>query len=358
MLTARRTVLRPRCCLTNKNVLFSTFDHLELVDLRRATQVCRLWGFVGASVLYGRVRRELRRNIWPDLQAYALSRDANTRAIPDFLNLLDATGSVVSGSTALAVCMKGTKHAGAWMDTGDLDVFTPRGQAARVSRDISMLFGFSVQFRADCSFAFVHGDSSYGVCRPIQNGVWSLTRLVGDDGIRKVDVVESSNECAIHPISHFPFTHIVNYLTGSTLVVCYPIHTLLQHRSVANPTNDRISRLKKRYEERNWDIEDSHDDNEHVPACMDPHNYCPVVMRTSEDALCFAFKFKVDENLVHDREVSRYPRAMWMWGEKWANGENVMAQHNYLRESGDMVYGISNLIEPETLQAWIDQGLM
>ncbi|KZV64789.1 hypothetical protein PENSPDRAFT_690442 [Peniophora sp. CONT] len=146
----------------------------------------------------------------------------------EFLTLLDKTQSIISGSTALAVCMQRTERASEWMDTRDLDIFTPVGMAESI---VGYLVGKLDYTQTECLLASAAGGPGFpeeydamwtyhgSYTNNIPDGeLRTVTRLVAVDG-RRIDVMESATTCALLPLATFPLTHIMNYITGTTLVI-------------------------------------------------------------------------------------------------------------------------------------------
>ena len=314
----------------------------NLTDLQSITQVCRLWADVGKEVLMDRVRRELKRHILPGPDAYSNSPTPQLDAVFDFLSLLDDTGSVVSGTTALAACMYGTPYIDVPMSDSDLlDIFTPREVSTHVVYDLKKMFGYTVDLFVDRHYARYYGNHPdaewFALYGPEDTGIDSFTRLQRPDG-RAINVMASTAECALLPLARFPFTHVINYTTGTTLVVCYPIHTLVEHRGVDNPDTAYRGPLLARYEYEGWDLLQSHGDGEHTERCFARGSYCPNQTRITDDELCFSFRFKVDDvQGGRKRTVSRFPRAMWIWGWQWSQGMFWPSQYHYITMEGAVV---------------------
>lgn len=265
--------------------------------------------------------------------------------------MIDNTRSVISGSTALAVCMQRTNGAGDWMDTRDLDVFTPAGRAGDVVSYLVRHLGYTIthKFREVDSDSDSDGDSigtnllgdpaaipSFVVCNPVLSGIIGLTRLQASDD-RRIDVIESVTKCALFPLVHFPFTHLVNYITSTAVVVCYPRHTLVTHTTSPNPDNRLPQRIRDRYSQRGWTMPEFF---VHSDECTRSPGYCPLTLRVSEDSSCFVFAYGPSVEDKKRRETSYLPQATWIWGSSRTknchpripghDNSHVCAEYNYL----------------------------
>ena len=125
------------------DMLVRTFSLLDLVNLQKITQINQEWDDIGTRLLCNRVFFELELHIRPTPDM-AVHDDARRKVITEFLALLSETRSVVSGSTALSVCMHHTERAGEWMSTRALDVFTPIHALDVVVRHFVDVLGYDI----------------------------------------------------------------------------------------------------------------------------------------------------------------------------------------------------------------------
>ncbi|KZV67532.1 hypothetical protein PENSPDRAFT_688058 [Peniophora sp. CONT] len=321
-----------RMFLSSNDTLLLVIEHLDIPSLQKLSQVCVAWTCLARDELRRRVYLELKRHIFTTATTHTVSSYPLKDAIEGFLVLLRTTRSVVSGSTALAICMQGTSRAGDWMDERDLDVFTPVGLAPNVILYFVETLGYVVARRLmgraadDDVFGINDGDdvdsdeeddNAFGTAaRGL--GVMSVTRLIRDGGLR-VDVVEADSDCAILPVARFPFTALVNYITSTSLVVCYPRLTLTDLRMHYNPGISPPNRFKDKYRARGWV---SSQEFQHTHQCIERKHYCPRNNRISEDDCCLVFDFEPRGGwyypLEHVRTVSYYPQASWRWGD-WSS---------------------------------------
>ena len=147
---------------------------------------------------------------------------------------------------------------------------------------------------------------------PSKTGIHSLHRLSTPDG-RRVDIVESLTDCALNMVVRFPFTHLINYITGSGLVVCHPVQTLVDRISYIKPWSNDSQRLFERYRDRGFNM--PLHNKRHSRACEKSNHYCTLRERRSNDRQCFTFEFH--NPATENRAVSPYkPAAIWMWGQR------------------------------------------
>ncbi|KZV59018.1 hypothetical protein PENSPDRAFT_672649, partial [Peniophora sp. CONT] len=134
-----------RAFVRHLDVILIVFGSVELADLQKLTQVNRAWERMGRQVLFQRISLELRSHIRPAVPDDNTSDNSGKRVILEFLELLDSTHSVVSGSAALAVCVQGTQRSGDWMDVRDMDIFTPLGCVDTVVQHLKEKLGYSIR---------------------------------------------------------------------------------------------------------------------------------------------------------------------------------------------------------------------
>lgn len=307
------------------DVILLVFAYSELAQLQTLSHVCRGWHQVAQETLRKRIFLELQHHIKPAATTISMAENPVKESVQHFLALLARTRSVVSGSTAVAVYAQATSRAGKWMDTRDLDIFTPRHMASSVVEHLVQTHGYSVTVRLQCPASRLEEPTddvfelrsddipSFLACNPSETGVYGLKRLATADG-RRIDVIESSTDCALLPIVHFPFTHLINYITATSIVICYPHQTLVQGVSYIRPHSKDGIRLYERYRERRFKICDRTPN--HNWSCISPTTYCSLRRRVSEDSGCFRMAFTSDSMRKERAKVIPYvPRAVWSWGE-------------------------------------------
>ena len=295
----------------DSQALALVFRQQDLVRLQCMGQVCRAWYDISRDVLRERVDVELGKHIFPVSAATSASAAGQRKCVIDgFLNMLKDTRSVVSGSTTLSVCMQATARMGEWMDKRDLDIFTPSDVDHLVVDSLSRNHAYFIETTITASD---NSSDTYSplVVNPLVSGVAKLTRLSNSGG-RRIDVVTSWSDCALWPIIRFPFTHLINYLTGSTIVVCYPQRTLVDLRGQPNPANSNNARLFDRYTTRGWPLSKVF---AHSVDCIRRGAYCTLATRVSEDEACLVMNFEKRKDDHWNRCPVLYePKVTWSWG--------------------------------------------
>jgi hypothetical protein len=127
-----------------------------------------------------------------------------------FRKLMRKLGAVISGSTALSIVLG--SH---WQDQ-DLDIYIRKGSANPILR---FLFGEGYKVRRLWS-----PDSDYpnAIGSQYIRRIIKLTRRLQDGTQRNVDIVESSTDSAIQPITRFHSTAVMNYISADSIMVMYP----------------------------------------------------------------------------------------------------------------------------------------
>lgn len=213
---------------------------LQLVD----TLTLARTGCVSRS-LRVEARAELRRRV-----RIVLSRHVPAAHFDEFLELLQSTSSVVSGSLAFAVLSWGSPtHFGAWRKPGDLDVYVPIGRTKP----------FTLFFRRLAGFMPAHPDDVLLRQGSYPKGINTVTTLV-DIPARiplapvSIDIVESCCESAVFPLQYFWGTAVNNYITSTSVVSAYPDFTF-GGVSYRHPwAGDIVRRVREKYESRGVEI--------------------------------------------------------------------------------------------------------
>ena len=328
-----------------RDVLLMVFAHSELPELQKLTQVNRSWANLGRHVLRERIFLELGLHILPTTKTSGSSQNMRNQALLPFLAMIDDTHSVVSGSTALAVCMHGTDRAGDWMDTRDLDIFTPLARKDIVVNYIVTNLDYKVH-ESTLSTVFggpgfpeEHNEFPEGTASYTQmtreSEIRSVTRLIGADG-QRIDIMESASDSALLPVTQFPLTHLINFITGTSLVVCFPWQTLVHRQSVRNPDAwlDEGKDLQIRYIQRGWPIVDF----DHSAECDNLGHKCPHILRSTEDQHSLAFHFKLPAGEKSRRTVSYSPETIWLWGYEQLQTYSAVAQTPFIGHGDLMIW--------------------
>ncbi|KAG6371570.1 hypothetical protein JVT61DRAFT_9277 [Boletus reticuloceps] len=133
----------------------------------------------------------------------------------DFAQILHTHRAVVSGSFALFVF----DRSGGWTPE-DMDVYVPRGRMGQVINLLRAL-GY-IPIRA------VSKANSY---HPYDQPIRRVTTLT--NGVRSIDVVESSTRSSLSPIFQFHTTAVMNYISLNGFFCAYPTLTS-QRRALVN----------------------------------------------------------------------------------------------------------------------------
>ncbi|KAI0312260.1 hypothetical protein OF83DRAFT_1176814, partial [Amylostereum chailletii] len=134
-----------------------------------------------------------------------------------FRELLCCTGSIVSGSAALAYAMSATTFMNTWTPM-DMDVY------CSVATAVSVVDWFvrTQSYTYLPAFANVSGDvDDEAYFMEYHGGIAGVVHLTCSDG-RSVDIICSKTPSPMYPLPHFWGTLVLNYLTADSLVVAYP----------------------------------------------------------------------------------------------------------------------------------------
>ncbi|KZV76351.1 hypothetical protein PENSPDRAFT_661172 [Peniophora sp. CONT] len=155
---------------------------------------------------------ELRRRVRVVLRRYV-----PTAILDDFFALLQSTSSVVSGSLAFAVLSWGTDaHFAKWKKPGDLDIYVPMGATPAFTHFFTTFAQYAPSL-----------DVKKGSHKYYPSGIRTVTTLVSTPeriplAPVTIDIVESSNSCAMYPLQYFWGTAVNNYITSTSVISAYP----------------------------------------------------------------------------------------------------------------------------------------
>ncbi|VDC01242.1 unnamed protein product [Peniophora sp. CBMAI 1063] len=228
-------------------------------------------------------------------------------------SMLDGIGGVVSGSTPFSLLQSSNCDFSLppWVTGSDLDIYVP---------DVAS---------RDTLIAYLHKEDGYGdvpFTSAFDERYWedpsvitSITRLASDRFSGHVDVVCARGGSAVMPILSFWSTLVMNFVTGSRIIVLYP-RTTLSGRGYTNPTShsDKLQACTQKYQDRGFAVgRFPHTADE----CHDPDNYCPSKLRYTEDCQTLSITWKSDAS--QPRTVARAPSfgrrrfsvppAFWTW---------------------------------------------
>ncbi|KAK7000257.1 hypothetical protein R3P38DRAFT_2561855 [Favolaschia claudopus] len=142
------------------------------------------------------------------------------------LRTLKQLRAIISGSTALAILMRGAFR------PNDLDIYVPRASEAKCIN-------------------IMHRDYLFDTTKTLRppygsiSGVYRIHWMKKEEHSINVIVVTGDNAAAT--IFQFHSTVVMNYLTGHGLLCAYP-HLTLNKLSIANPGSNRSDRSMKKVE--------------------------------------------------------------------------------------------------------------
>lgn len=114
-------------------------------------------------------------------------------------------------------------------------------------------------------------------------------------GDKRIDVIPSTNDCSLFPISHFWATHLMNFLSADSYCVAYPELTFA-HRSVLSPfqlvqhrfPSEYIAGLVAKYQARGFDFRVrpyAWEEQRERTTCTN-NSSCPRIHRFFGDRFC------------------------------------------------------------------------
>ncbi|KAJ3487736.1 hypothetical protein NLI96_g3327 [Meripilus lineatus] len=158
-----------------------------------------------------------------------------------FRELLDATDSALSGSY-VARLLEGPTD---WMER-DLDIYVDPSSVDRVRQYLEAL-GYVRASPAQQHSIYDHGGGS----------IREVIKMKKEGLPRTIDIIVSRSKLSIAPIADFWGTHVMNFVTGSTLCIAYP-HTL-DHIGLLVPRRSgdwKVPILIGKYEQRGYEFEE------------------------------------------------------------------------------------------------------
>lgn len=256
-------------------------DYFDLQELLRLSQVSHLFRDRVKSRLLTRFVRTLRR--WVD-------------GPTELRDVLRNTGSVVSGSTALAYALDDNDKED-W-ESNDLDIYTPVGEPCQdVLRHLTEQEGFELQPRPN---ADVPGAPPPEVDPPIDvlenyEGSAAFSRLRNVYKLSKdrdgkkvcIDVIEARGTSAIIPIFRFHSSLVMNYISADALFMAYPTLTLSGEFIV----NQKLNRFQLKSREWLDKYEGRGFKQWRVKQGKPCGSACYPLMRSTRDVACLQFTF-------------------------------------------------------------------
>ncbi|KZT33747.1 hypothetical protein SISSUDRAFT_992710 [Sistotremastrum suecicum HHB10207 ss-3] len=178
--------------------------------------------------------------------------------------------AVISGSTALSFISRDP-----W-EAGDIDLYCPLGTADVICKYLCAAEGYDE--------AETVWDSPYSQVQGIEK-VFKVRKFDPRHGTRSIDVIESINTMAVHPITHFHITAVMNYLFADGIVVLYPELTFKRIAVKSAKPNTRHPPYSK-YKDRNYTICNMGRDG------LICRTACELLQRTPQDAASLALRFR------------------------------------------------------------------
>ncbi|VDB88552.1 unnamed protein product [Peniophora sp. CBMAI 1063] len=226
-----------------------------------------------------------------------------------FYFILGGVEGVVSGSTALAVILRGSPFGDFLSPTSDLDIYVP-SQAA--SDEMVRYFAEFEGYQVD-STTVASGDH---VMKRKPESIVSLTRLrrVKDDLVRSVDIIVGAKDAATTPLFSFWGSLVMNYISATSVVCSYPRLTL-DGRFFVRPgvARSSIAEPLDKYRSRGF-ISALH--RGHSAGCKSLQSYCPGRFRHTEDPASMRVDWQSRPGYTLPycvKSPSSVPAAYWKW---------------------------------------------
>jgi hypothetical protein len=175
--------------LSNSDLWFKILLFVDLISLQSVKTASRYFAEIAVLAYQSR--------------SYAILAPYVSEPV-QFANFLDWGDSVISGSTALHFCLNDDHWSPA-----DLDIYTTNSG-----------FNLCVQYLLADNYVITTKYSSYPGS-PGRSMVFQLSR-----GLRKIDVIQSSDGLAITPIAAFWSTAVMNGITRRGYFMAYPKLTM------------------------------------------------------------------------------------------------------------------------------------
>lgn len=209
-----------------------------------------------------------------------------------FLDILDETGTVISGSAALWFMMPPDE--GGWVPK-DLDLYT-------TSYGYKKLRGHLLKkgFHQMDSVQTKHDNPNY----PIMSGMKLVTNFKKMNV--SIDVIVSRRTSPFGPIFHFHSTMVMNFISARGFFSAYPRLTE-KHRALASPIGylpseeptPKLLKILGKYVDRGFDIRSDPKEweveGEGKHMCRRSYD-CPETLRSTADTGCLFYMFPYDYN--------------------------------------------------------------
>lgn len=312
----KRLVMRRRALLSQRRIRLKTkkrfqdngrYILLNLLDelLNNAPlDIVQLIGHV-SSTLYTNVNMYLMRRVHRTLRPWIKNPKSFRRA-------MGHSRSIVGGSVVLDTVLNNSWH------PEDLNVFCPRGQAAKMATYLVREEHYYVDECVKPSDPLPIPPST-PIPTPIDvmEGVNIIIKLRNPRGKRivsKISVIESRDGYALSPIVQAPSTLTMNWITSDTLSVAYPRYTL-RHEAVARMTSSKdFMAWSQKYGKRGFRWIGRGEWRKGRNEAGSHGASCPGLLRRSDDGVCLTMSFASRGNDTENGSHwcrSQYPCRAW-----------------------------------------------
>lgn len=209
-------------------------------------------------------------------------------SIDDFNNILQSTGAVISGSSALNIVQA---KEGA-VEINDLDVYTTQTN-----------FNQLVQFLEKKEKYKLIGNFSRPPAGPYNtSGISRLLRFKKGDN--KIDVIVTNMSAAPSPIFQFHTTVVMNFISADTIFCAYPAWTLnmmgLIHPRMYKQNSTNLATINglAKYVKRGFSLySDIKELAPHASQCVKTYD-CPHTTRSTNDKGVASWVFRTDKSHI------------------------------------------------------------
>jgi hypothetical protein len=187
----------------------------------------------------------------------------------DLLDKMRESDAIISGSSVLWLVQNMPHN---WKP-GDLDLYAPRDRAQPI-----------IDFLRKVGYTEVTTDPTVSSEYLIMGQLHSITKM--KKGSAAIDVMESSTDSAIQPLTVFHVTAVMNYLTADSIMVLYPQLTFSNYAVRHYGAPHRRTGWDSKYEERKFKLRYS----KLVPTKLQ-YILCPSLDRHPGDKFSLSLSF-------------------------------------------------------------------
>lgn len=306
------------------DIVYFVAIELEIRDLASLSGVCTCYSGIARQEFRFRVYNILKVHVSP----WETSLKCNLSypivdSIKAFLGMLRDHRSVVAGMLALEVLLSHTPRLRGCLGRSDMEILTPRNEAAGVISYLTLAEGYVV----DTQDKRGSGGLSKPLDRPLlywnhRTNVRTANALVRERDGKRVYVIESSTMSALSPASQSSNTLSCNWLDWNGISCAYPKDTF-EGLGTHNPSyrTESLFMMQLNHSLPIMDRYMLYDFYHGTHRCTKRFTYCPRRQRISEDAMTFRMELwphsdcERDCQLDHHRAVTYRPRAVWIWGD-------------------------------------------